>query len=355
MRVATLLLAAILSTTALGPAGAQEGRYLYVVGCGARVDKLDVAEGHKVASFDLAAAAKAIPSGPGPLDGCLANQAVYDSKSSIFYTVVPLQAETKPNDAKDYRVLGFSIPALKLVYSQPAGDDLKDAPRIEASPAGGVKIVATPNPGPPLYLDLSAFESEMGPLGNQILEVSDGRFLLRLHMFNRKEWGFAVVDPTAHKLVVLKDLPAMTAPQAHLTPGGGAVLVLASTGARSFFQSTGNLTSIRRDDGPRAAANFGFADQDHVFPRHRADGKGDLPFRRELSVHRPRRKVSGRTGHASLRLHLTPAVLRRSLTARRARRGEKPKMTSDPARLTATHAGPTGAQTYFPICRHRVK
>ncbi|MGO4872104.1 MAG: hypothetical protein ACLPGW_16110 [Roseiarcus sp.] len=242
MRVATLLLAAILSTTALGPAGAQEGRYLYVVGCGARVDKLDVAEGHKVASFDLAAAAKAIPSGPGPLDGCLANQAVYDSKSSIFYTVVPLQAETKPNDAKDYRVLGFSIPALKLVYSQPAGDDLKDAPRIEASPAGGVKIVATPNPGPPLYLDLSAFESEMGPLGNQILEVSDGRFLLRLHMFNRKEWGFAVVDPTAHKLVVLKDLPAMTAPQAHLTPGGGAVLVLASTGARSFFQSTGNLT-----------------------------------------------------------------------------------------------------------------
>jgi hypothetical protein len=203
-------------------------RYLYVVTCDARVDKLDTIAGRKMASYDLAQDSEAkqlIPSAAGGFDGCLAYPAQLDAAASAFYFVTPVQALAKPDGTRDYRVLGFSIPAIQLVKNMPAGSSLTDPPHLEISPGGLPRTLPNSEWRPPTDIDLSTFAPNRAKLGNQIIESSGDRALLRIFTADPKDLMLAIANTKSKTIATLQSLPPTTALNAHLSPGGDAVLI----------------------------------------------------------------------------------------------------------------------------------
>ncbi len=111
---------------------ADRPRFAYVVGCGAQIDKLDLVADKLVTTVDLTKQMNLeLRAHPNEgIDGCLANQAAFDESKYIFYTVAPLQERMKPDGTKDYRLLGFQVPSLRLVSNRSAGGNLEDTPRL---------------------------------------------------------------------------------------------------------------------------------------------------------------------------------------------------------------------------------
>ena len=220
------------------------GRYLYVVGCDALVDKLDTVADQKMAAYDLAKRTgkeQLIPAVTGTLDGCLAYQAVYDDKASVFYTIVPVEAQPKPDGTKDYRVLGFSVPELTLAKSMNGGENASDPPHLEAGKGQPVKVVTASEWRPQTELDLSTFAPDKKNIPNQILETSGEKVLLRIFTANRNELALAVADRKSKTLVRLQDTPSTFAPNVHLAPGGDDVLVEEALQSGSQVTKTGKL------------------------------------------------------------------------------------------------------------------
>ncbi len=240
----------VLLLAGAGTPRATPGRYLYVVGCGARLDKLDTVAERKIASWDLAARSRGlIPDEKGAIDGCLAWKAVYDARASIFYTVVPFHIRNKPDGTQDYRALGFSIPDVRLVMTMPAGENLDEPPHLEPG-AEGVRIATAPEGAPDTAMDLSAFAPEKTDISNEILESSGDRVLLRVFTGADPDSAFAVADRRSRTVVRLRDLPSTVPSHIHIAPGGGAVLVEAESGELVLFD--GNTGApIRHFAGPQ--------------------------------------------------------------------------------------------------------
>jgi hypothetical protein len=216
-------------------------RYLYVLTCDARLDKLDTVENQKVASYDLVKLPvnPPIPAATAGLDGCLAYQAEYDRPASAFFTVVSVQAMDKPDGKKDYREVEISIPAIHPVKNVAAGSDLDTPPHLSIT-GSEVKLSPGADWQPQTDLDLSAFTPSKEALGNQIIERSGPRALLRIFVANPGQVSLAVADTSAKTLVRLQELPTTTVSNAHLTPGGSAVLIEEVTGSTSAVK-TGKL------------------------------------------------------------------------------------------------------------------
>ena len=215
-------------TQAAGP------RYLYVVTCDARVDKLDTLTGRKIGSYDLGQASGSpplIPSVDGGLDGCLAYEAQLDTAALTFYLVAPVQAAIKPDGTKDYRILGFSIPSIQMVKNMPAGSSVTEPPHLDLGPGGVPRIAAAPETRPPADVDLSAYAPNREKLGNQIIESSGDRALLRIFTADPKELKLAVADTKLKTLVTLESTPPTTARNVHLSPEGAVVLIEATEGS----------------------------------------------------------------------------------------------------------------------------
>src|ERR1700690_2362171 len=133
----------VLSSLVVTTNASVAGRFLYVIGCDAHVDKLDTVAERKVKTFNLAAQTgkeALIPVVPGALDSCLASQALYDSRNSVFSTAVPVTNDPKADGTKDYRVLTFSVPSMNLVKQVSAGENLNAPPHLEFQ-AGELKIM----------------------------------------------------------------------------------------------------------------------------------------------------------------------------------------------------------------------
>lgn len=223
----------------------ETGRYVYVVTCGGRVDKLDSIEARKTQSVDLAKAEgneHLIPAVQGVLDGCLSYQALYDGKASAFYTIAPVQAEPKADGTKDYRILEFSVPALRLVKSFPAGSNQQEPPHLRLIGADREpRAVPAAEWSPRTDVDLSDYGPEHSKSPNQILEASGGSALLRMFTANPSELALAVADARKKTLTRLRSLPSTVAPDAHLAPGGQYVLVEETTEGEKPVK-TGKLT-----------------------------------------------------------------------------------------------------------------
>ena len=145
---------------------AEPGRFLYVLGCDARLTKIDTVLERKVGRTDLAgrtAGHRIIPKVRGALDGCLSNQAVYDPRASRFY-----------------HLLGFSIPQMRLVQDTAAGDSLPDLPHLEMDQAMHVSVINASDWSPQTDLDLRGFGAEGAPIRNQLLESAGREVLLRI-------------------------------------------------------------------------------------------------------------------------------------------------------------------------------
>jgi hypothetical protein len=232
-------------------------RYLYVVTCDASVYKYDTVENRREASYDLSQAPGAqqfIPADHGGLNGCLAYQAEFDPAASVFYIVAASQARVKPDGTpdgtKDYRVLGFSVPAIGLVKNMPAGSNLTDPPHLELGSDSALKLTPAAEWRPPTDIDVSTFAPNREKLFNQIIDRSGDRALLRIFVADPKELSLAVADTKSKTVVRLQSPPPATALRAHLAPGGEAVLIEATavagdptkTGRLALFDAnTGSL------------------------------------------------------------------------------------------------------------------
>lgn len=202
--------------------------YLYVVTCDARVDKLDTIAGRKLASYDLAQdsdAKQLLPTAAGGFDGCLAYQAQMDIEASTFYFVSPVQALSKPDGTRDYRVLGFSIPAIRLVKNMPAGSSPADPPHLDITPGGVPRTLPNSEWHPSTDIDISTFAPNREKLGNQIIESSGDRALLRIFTANPNELMLAIANTKSKTIATLQSIPPTTALNAHLSPDGDAVMI----------------------------------------------------------------------------------------------------------------------------------
>ena len=238
--VALLLFGALSS-----PPQTAAGRYVYVVTCGARVDKLDTIAEKKSRSFDLAKSEgneRLIPVVQGALDGCLTYQAIYDANASSFYTIAPVQAEPKADGTKDYRILEFSIPALRLVKSFPAGSNQDNPPHLVFTAAAREpRAIPAAEWSPRTDLDLSEYAPDHAKSPNQILETSGAAALLRMFTANPRQLAFAVANRQTKALIRLREVPSTVAPDVHLAPGGNYVLIEETTPEGEKAAKTGKL------------------------------------------------------------------------------------------------------------------
>jgi hypothetical protein len=240
--VSVLLLTFLLLPKICLPGQTTTGRFLYVVSCDARLDKLDTIADRKVKTYDLAKQTgkeSLIPIVLGALDSCLVSQAIYDSTTSLFSTVVPATNEPKTDGTKVYRILSFSVPGLELVKQWSDSESLNAPPHLELQ-SGTLKILKPSDWMPQTSFDLTTYSPDKTRIPNQILESSGDRVLLRLFTADDKRLVLAVADRKTQKLVKLQGVPTTVAPNAHIVPGGGYVLV-EETGTGEKPDKTGRL------------------------------------------------------------------------------------------------------------------
>ena len=107
---------------------------------------------------------------------------------------------------------------------QDGGENLDTPPHLEFQ-LGTLKILRPGDWTPKTDLDLSDYGPDMTRTPNQILEGSEDQVLLRLFTGDDKQLVLAVADRKTHKLVRLQGIPTTVAPNVHLAPGGGYVLI----------------------------------------------------------------------------------------------------------------------------------
>ncbi len=238
MRLLPWLAVALIADPVVAAARPSSPRTFYLAGCGGQVATVDTVTGRS-RTVDLLPRLQIAPvhGAPGAtFDGCLLNQAVYVAKSKLFYTVVPDTATTPGYGTTHYRVLGISVPGLRVggVVKRLASEG--EVPRIAAGP-GGV-IVA---PDPATALDLAAFDRDRAT-GNQIIETSGSTALIRLFTGDDR-LVLGVADTATRKVVRLRNVIPTTALNVHLAPGGGQVYVEAVDRAHDKAVKTGTAAT----------------------------------------------------------------------------------------------------------------
>ena len=219
MRVLFLLGGALLAASLLAAVpGVPEtpGRFLYVITCDGRLDKIDTLGSEKKVSVHLAERTgklRLIPDAGGTLDGCLTYGAAFDARRSVVNTVAPVTAEPLPDGTRNYRALSFSVPGLELINSRPAAEHAALPPKLSLQ-QGELKIIPDGEWSPPTF-----------SAGTQVLAHSGLISLLRVFTEDRRELVLATGDARTKAVVKMMDLPSTTALNAYLAPGGSMVLV----------------------------------------------------------------------------------------------------------------------------------
>ncbi len=262
-------------------ASPQRGRYLYEVSCLARLQKFDTVTGQRIASYDLSSrtgAERLIPPNRGMVETCLANSTVFDEGASVFYSLVPGSEHTDPT--QDYKVLGFSIPAVSLVMQQPAGRaEWAEMPwRLEVRPGSAPALVPEPT-FESRQVDLSLVSPSLKGVPNQAQETSGSRTLVEL--FGLKVWAGAIVDQSAKTYVQVG--PFHPAGVAHLSPGGTHILVEevdaagGKIGKDDLYEvATGKLVKTFSDARIKKLDFRGIAPTGRVLYAHRDATVGDF-------------------------------------------------------------------------------
>ncbi len=243
-------------------AGGAARRFLYVVQCDARVDKLDLVERKQVESFNLrdrSGSPPAVAAAPdGRIDGCLVQRAVADAKGETVSLIAPRSARLDSEGLQAFQALSFVLPDWALTAVLPAGR-LPEAPRLEIAADGRVRIPSDENWTPVIAADLSGYPGEEAHSGSPILASSDRYKLLSVLSADSNNMDLGLADTVAHTLVRLSDVPTTTLNHVHLAPGGAFVLVEATAsadkesqpnGELALFDSTGKRIGRWKDEGP---------------------------------------------------------------------------------------------------------
>lgn len=251
--ISLLVMLIVCRVDAAAPASA--GRYLYLVDAGGGITKLDTMAERKIFHYELGdrTGKLKIPptSGPGALDGCLASQAIYDRAAGRFYTVAAQQYRMKQGGTKDFQVLSFTVPGVRLAGHWPTGKDAHwdEPPYLESVIDGTPKVIAAEDRAEQRKLDVSSFAPHNTQLQNRILESSGDSILL--YLFGGDSAGVKI--GVAHKKTkTLVELPQLAETHdsrgrntpgsaAHLTPGGQFVLVEYADRVELFDATTGRV------------------------------------------------------------------------------------------------------------------
>lgn len=255
--IALLALLAAACTQRQDPASE---RFLYVVNCVASVDKLDTQEGKRIATFNLAERSALVPllaSAASGLDGCIAERVAHDVAAKQVHVVVPTQTRLSANGSRDFQLLTFALPDWAFVSAQLAGNGLEDAPYLQRSADGALRVQPARDWTAVTEIDLREYKGAAQVSGNQIIESSGGVSLLRLFTGEPNRLLLALADQSARTLTPLTDLPSTTALNVHLAPGGGFVLVEVTeptgtparrTGALRLYDGSGKTVADLADE-----------------------------------------------------------------------------------------------------------
>ena len=236
MRRTVRLLASLL---AVGAAPKAAPERLYVVQCDGHVDVVATEDGERLRRVDLAATLpiERRQSVPGAtFDNCLLNQAIYVSRQSAFYSLVP----DRYSEPQRFDLWRFTVPGLAARRVRQGSEAAGDVPLLVSAPDGLVSVARTDTR--PRSMALSGFASVKGDLRNDILERSGDAVQLRLYDPGERGVAVGVADTRRKALVRLQGLPPTFAGLAHLAPGGGIVFVEYATGTARNPVRSGRAT-----------------------------------------------------------------------------------------------------------------
>ena len=147
-------------------------RYLYVITCDGRVDKVDTLNGETSFSAQLAerTGKQTLDSRCGRHAQWLFNLTARPMTPKNLSCTRSLRSPRMPlpDGTRDYRALSFSVPGLELINSRPAAEHAALPPRLVLG-QGEIKIVPEAEWTPPVFRP-----------GTQVLAQSGPVFLLRV-------------------------------------------------------------------------------------------------------------------------------------------------------------------------------
>ena len=244
-------------------------RFLYVLSCDARVDKLDLNRQEVVESFPLSersGSPSAVAAAPdGKMDGCLAQRAVADAKGEKVSLIAPKSARLDSDGMQEFQALTFDLPEWRLTSSLPAGK-LPEAPRLEIDADGRLQVLNGAQWTPVTVWDLSKYKGQDADAGGLVIESSGDTALLSLlsaKSAKSAKLALGLADSTALTVTPLENLPVTTLAHVHLAPGGGYVLAegtestdrdAKTTGVLYLYDAAGKQVGERKDEGIRSMA-----------------------------------------------------------------------------------------------------
>lgn len=226
-------------------------RFLYVISCDGRVDKIDTREKKLVSSFALSertertersgqpSAVPSLASAGGQMDSCLAQRVLPNATGTAVSLIAPKDARVDSNRVQDFQVLTFALPQWTLISAAPAGKSAV-APWLQQDGAGKLQVLADDPQLAAAAIDLREFKGGTSDMGGLLLQSSGDVSLLSLLFKDSTALALGVANAKTRTLVRLAELPATTFRHVPLAPGGGFVLVEA-TSAAAPDQRTGTL------------------------------------------------------------------------------------------------------------------
>lgn len=257
-------------------------RYLYILNCGATLQKFDTFSRHQISSSNLAKHSKLIPThgdqANSVVDGCATYGVAYQSETSMLYTVVPTTGSVEEGGFRHYRILSFHLPDLTPsgVIELPGKYNEGDIPILKTDGSAEVGIIdhdghrrilhgrlvaanttSDPMDGYPSTsnalrpeVNLSSYHStNVGSASNNKAPaytpvLRSGDTVLLQFLPADEGWLWAVANTATHRLTRL-DLPFQTTNNSvYLIPGGNATLAQEAHLDSGAPVTTGHLALI---------------------------------------------------------------------------------------------------------------
>lgn len=265
-QVATLVMATMFTAACSQKPELAGERFLYVIDCEARVDKLDTVEGTKLASIALAERSPLVPkvqSAQSGLDGCIAESVLKDATGNLVNVIVPTTTRVDSEGKRDFQWLTFALPDWTFVSAKPAGAGLEQPPFLQREGGGAVSVALAESRNTPPELNWRDYKNTAAVLATTILQSSGDTSLLSVFTTDKSRFTVGLANQRTRVLTLLADLPSTTVTNVHLAPGGDYVLAeitepnsspINRTGALRLYDATGKSVADVRDEAIRNSA-----------------------------------------------------------------------------------------------------
>ncbi len=246
-------------------------RYLYVVDCIGRVDKIDTLQQKLVASHVLTEGAPPlIRKDDTVFNGCTAQAPLINANGTEISMIGTKAVHT--DGAYDLQLLTFSLAQWTLVDAKPLGRSWAWAPlRLVRDGDGTMRVMARMARAPSVQF-YRAQSADGGTTSGPIQQYSAGVALVSPLPASRPEdaltLGLVDVDASAPALVRAAKVPYTAPDYVHLAPGGAFVVVEEATAPTSradaplrtgllrLYDATGAMLSELHDHALRGSASF---------------------------------------------------------------------------------------------------